>query len=161
MIAKHTKKSLYSGITNVEDLLLDLLNIGRDANGSVKELLTIGTFTVGQGEVKRVDNTTLRTSSLIFPLTAKDKDGNQVTVLKFAKLRSNASLDAPEYRVYLGELTADLKDTNGNFYTNEKGEEVGKKGDKDFYAESIGGTPRPSADNTTPLDSTVPPTFGS
>lgn len=146
----------------MEDLLLDLLNIGRDANGSVKELLTIGTFTVGQGEVKRVDNGKLNTNSLIFPLTAKDpKTGNEITVLKFAKLRSNASLDAPEYRVYLGELTSDVKDGDGNFYTNEKGETVGKKGDKDFYAESIGGTPRPSADNTTPLNSTTPPTFGS
>lgn len=136
-----------------------LLNVGRDANGSLEILKEIGIFTVGQGEVRRVDNMEKGTHSLTFNLSGAKADGTQVNVLKFAKLRSNASLNAPQYKVYLAKLTSDLKDEKGNFYKNDKGEDVGQKGSMDFYAESIGGDPRPAKTTTPPADSTAPP-FG-
>lgn len=137
-----------------------LLNIGRDANGSLEILKEIGTFTVGQGDVRRVDNMEKGTHSLTFNLSGTKADGTAVNVLKFAKLRSNASLNAPQYKVYLAKLTSDLKDEKGNFYKNDKGEDVGQKGSMDFYAESIGGDPRPAkVASTASADSATPP-FG-
>lgn len=133
-----------------------LLAIGRDANGSVEYVHDLGIFTVGTNGVQRVDNPDKGTHSIIFPL-----EHGGTTVMKFAKLRNNASLDASQYHIKVGKLTADLFDKNGNFYKNDKGEEVGQKGSLDFYAESLGGTPRPArvADTTVPLDSTAKP-FG-
>jgi len=136
-----------------------LLNFGRDANGSLEILKEIGVFTVGTGDIRRVDNMEKGTHSLTFNLTGTTKDGKEVNVLKFAKLRSNASLNAPQYKVYLAKLTSDLKDDKGNFYKNDKGEDVGQKGSMDFYAESIGGDPRPAKIATASADTTTAP-FG-
>ena len=138
----------------------DLLNIGRDANGSLEILKEVGIFTVGQGDVRRVDNMEKGTHSLTFELKGTNKDGVEVSVLKFAKLRSNASLNAPQYKVYLAKLTSDLKDDKGNFYKNDKGEDVGQKGSMDFYAESIGGDPRPAKVASTASAETTAPPFG-
>ena len=153
VIAVHTLQacSAYRRTTMADFSFDDLLGLGRDAQGSLEILKEIGVFTVGQGDIRRVDNMEKGTHSLVFNLVGKTKEGVDVNVQKFAKLRSNASLDAPQYKVYLAKLTADLKDSQGNFYKNDKGEDVGMKGTMDFYAESIGGTPRP----TKPVASSV------
>lgn len=125
-----------------------LVNLGRDVQSNIEILHELGNFKVDGVKVRRVDNNQLGTHSVVFPLMKPDgtqhiKDGSPV--FKYAKLRGNASLNAPEYRIYLGKLINDVKDaTTGNLYTDSNGKEVGKAGDMDFYAESIGGDPRPA-----------------
>ncbi len=130
--------------------LNSLLEIGKDASSSNLTILhVVGEFTVNGSTVRRVDNNKLETHSLIFPLLQSngqpmlDATGNPIS--KWAKLRNTSPLDSPIYKVYVGELTADYTDANGNLM-----HENAKKGMRDFYCEGIGGTPRPVVIDTLP-----------